>query len=198
MKPKEILRTIESHLELKPNKLPEIIENQEYLKKKDIKAETQIAKIDKEIKSIKITVENKQDIIALAEELTHVIDITSSTQTRITKYEDYFYDNVLIEALGYYGSKIITPNRLPKPVRYRLKEIIKQKNWEKLKWTYTYQQDEKEDNEMWHEIGYDLGERLYQYVQKTCDKKPILDIVMKNRQKEKPFEVYKRILEKVT
>ena len=192
MKPTKILRTIESHLDLGLCYIPNIKEDRKYLE--DIGAAGATIRIEGEKRAI-ILVENKKDIYVLAEELTHFIDTENAKRRPVKNDEDFFYNQALMEALGYYGSKIILPEREPFRVRKRLKKNIAEKDWESLKKAYTVRYKLQT---AWHEIGYDLGEKIYNYVQKTGKKEPALSLIIKNRQKEKPFEVYKKILEKVT
>lgn len=205
MKPKEILRTIESYLELKPTAMPKIKEDPKYLRGMGSGATVKIKG-----EPLTIYIKKKDDLGVIAEELTHLADVRSGTPTQTKEYEDCFYGNVLIEALGYYGSKLIAPERKPINVKSaELKKIIeeikvksklkkiKEKDWKKIR--NTYQGDLDLDRRTWHEIGYDLGEEVYNYVRRTGKKEPALLLVIKNRQEEKqPFETYKKILKKVT
>lgn len=216
MKPKEVLRTIEYHLELKPTKMPKIKEDPKYLQKKGVGAEILLVKKGKKITGRVITIENKQDTVAIAEELTHLIDFKHRVFKKTKTYENYFYDNVLMEALGYYGSKIIDSKRKPDlipelqdyinnklyperkfDVLLELQGYINNKCWGKLKTYHTFDRNPEVDKLLWHQIGYDLGERLYEYVQKTGNKNLVKELFIKNRNKEKPFGVYKRILKQI-
>lgn len=197
MKPKEILRTIESHLELKPTTMPRIKVDPEYLD-----GQGRGALVKMECEPLTMYLEKKDDLEVIAEELTHLADVRSGTSTRIVKdedpvkYENRFYNNVLTEALGYYGSKLFIPKRKPISIKKKFKESIEKKAWKKLR--TSYQEDLNVDRRTWHEIGYDLGEKVYKYVQKTGNKEPALSLLIKNRNEEKPFEVYKKILKEVT
>ncbi|MBM3199821.1 hypothetical protein FJZ53_02700 [Candidatus Woesearchaeota archaeon] len=197
MNPKKILRTIESYLNLKPIKMPKIEEDPKYLRG------IGTAAVIQDETGLTIKIKDKSKLERLDEEFTHIVDIVSGTPTRIleydcpVKYRNRFYDNVLIEALGYYGSKIVTPRRTPIRIKHEgLKESIERKEWKKLK--DFYQGDLDLDRRTWHEIGYDLGEKIYRYIQKTGNKEPILSLLIKNRGGKKPFEVYKKILKQVT
>ncbi len=197
MKPNKILRTIEYHLGLKPTKMPRIKENPKYLRGMGTAAVIQ------DETCLTIIVKDKNKLERIDEELTHIADVSSGPSIRIVKYgapvkyEDRFYGNVLIEALGYYGSKLVMSGRKPIKIKQEgLKENIEKKEWKKLK--NFYQGDLDLDQRTWHEIGYDLGEKIYNYVQRTENKKPALSLMIKNKQEEKPFEVYKKILEQVT
>ncbi|MDP2908569.1 MAG: hypothetical protein Q8N77_02065 [Nanoarchaeota archaeon] len=193
MKPNKILRTIECHLGLKPIKMPKIKEDPKYLEGMGSGAVI----IDET--GITISVKDKKDLEVIAEELTHIADIRSGTPIEPLEYVSCFYDNVLIEALGYYGSKLITPERKPIQIREpELKKDIEEKNWGKLIGFYTTQPGLQKNIRLWHQIGYDLGEKVYNYVKATGNKEPAISLLIKNRNKEKPFEVYKKILEEVT
>jgi hypothetical protein len=191
MKPGKILRTIESHLGIEPCYMPNIKENRKYLK--DIGAAGAIIRIEGE-KRPRILVENKKTLYLLAEELTHFIDTENSKKSPVKNYRDFFYNQALIEALGYYGSKILNPRRKPFYVRKRLEKNIAEKDWGALKNAPTVNYRLRT---AWHEIGYDLGEKVYNFVKRTGNKEPALSLLIKNRNKEKPFEVYKKILEQV-
>lgn len=192
MKPTKILRTIEYHLGLKPCESPIIKEDRKYLE--DIGAAGATIRMEG-WKRAKILVENKKILYVVAEELTHFIDTENSKKSPVENDKDFFYNQALIEALGYYGSKIITPRRKSFRVRKRLKKNIAEKDWRALKNAHMVNYKLQT---AWHEIGYDLGERVYNYVQKTGNKEPAIALIIKNRQNEKPFEVYKKILEEVT
>lgn len=189
MKPKEIFRTIESYLGLKPTSIPKIREDPKYLRGMGSGALI----IDEE--GLTIIVKNKKDLSTLAEEITHALDYQNSADPKRVYYEDRFYGQALSEALAYCTSKIVDPKRKLIHVKPKLKKHIETRNWERLKRAYF---EKRPSVRIWHEIGYDLGERLYQYMKKTGDKGLIKSLLIKNRQKEKPFEVYKKILEKVT
>jgi len=206
MEPKEILRTIEYHLELEPTEPVVIKVDPEYLE--DMGSEGAIVEMEGE--PLTIYLKKKDDLETLAEELTHLADIRSNIKDDgHVKYGDCFYNGVLKEALGYYGSKLFIHERKPIKIKSEeLKKLIeeikvksklkksKDECWEKLK--NFYQGGLNLDRRTWHEIGYDLGEKVYQYVQKTGDKEPALLLVIKNRYKKRPFSVYKKILKQVT
>lgn len=192
MKTKEVFRAIESYLELKPVKMPEIREDPKYLRGIGLGALI----IDEE--GITIIIKNKKDISTLTEEITHAIDYQNSTGMRIVyNFEDTFYNKVLCEALAYCTSKIVCPKRKLIDIRPKLQNQIETKKWGQLKEAYL-KFKKTPSSRIWHEIGYDLGEKVYKYVQETGKKEPVLMMMVKNRQNEKPFEVYKKILEEVT
>ncbi|MDP2906514.1 MAG: hypothetical protein Q8O03_01090 [Nanoarchaeota archaeon] len=194
MKLKEILRTIESHLELRPIRIPRIKVDPEYLKDMG-----QGATVEMEGEPTTVYLEKKDDLGVLAEELTHLADVRSGISKEVKCPKDEFYNCVLIEALGYYGSKLITPKREPirnKGYKTLLGKLIKKDDWGTLEGIYY--NDKQKFVRLWHEIGYDLGEKIYNYMQKTGDKEPALMLTIKNRHEKKPFETYKRILEQVT
>lgn len=203
MKPKEILSTIESYLELGHSTIPIVKESRKYLK--DIGAEGATIRMQGERNAI-ILIKNKKDPYVLAEELTHFIDTENIgmgvyKETDVKNQKDFFYnqncfyDRVLMEALGYYGSKIIAPKRKPISVRKRLEKGIAKKDWKSLRKAHTVNYKLQR---AWHEIGYDLGEKVYNYVQRTGEKEPALLLVIKNRQEKKSFSIYKKILKQVT
>lgn len=226
MKTKRTLRTIENHLGLKLKSTLKIEKNPILLA--FMKASAAMIP-DKKGEGATILIQNENDLEALSEELTHILDRQTGRGVRIRHYnkdtwgslsyldhkeyhEDRFYDNVLTEALGYYGSKIITPARKPSTLKPRLKKYIETKNWEQLKKIYLkksyneqagypiywYIHKEEDNVQAWHEIGYDLGEKIYDYVQKTGKKDSAIALIRKNRGRKVPFELYKKILERAT
>ncbi len=132
MGPKKILRTIESYLGLEHSTMPIIKEDRKYLR--DIDAEGAMIKVKGE--ETIIIVKNKKNLYVLAEELTHFIDNEKSRKSPVKNDEDFFYNQALIEALGYYCSKIISPKRKPITPEKRIKKNISRKNWELLKEEY--------------------------------------------------------------
>lgn len=197
MKPAKILRTIEDKLGLKLNSMPKIKKDPEYLK--DIDASGAVI-IDEE--GIKILVKDEKDTQILAEEITHLADKQSGGCKRIKSYRSVFYDQVLSEALGYYGSKLVAPERKPIKIKSKIlkklleKKDLEKKDWKKLKEAYT--EKLSRDVRIWHEIGYDLGEKLYRHVQGTGQTETAARLVIKNREYETPFMTYKKILGQVT
>lgn len=197
MKPAKILRTIEDKLGLKLGSMPKIKKNPEYLK--DIDASGAVI-TDEE--GVEILIRDEKDTKTLAEELTHLADKQSGECKRVRNYGSMFYDQVLGEALGYYGSKLVAPERKPIKIKSKIlkklleKKDLEKKDWKKLKEAYTKKLSR--DIRTWHEIGYDLGEKLYRHVQETGREEAAKRLVIKNREYETPFMTYKKILGQVT